>query len=82
LKFFVSKLAGRYGKKESMPKVARAGAGRTITMTSGAFGETGSLGRPQTILLMEDEAFVRKATAEVLESAGPAWRLREAMPRR
>jgi len=29
------------------------------------FGETGSLGRPQTILLMEDEAFVRKATASI-----------------
>jgi CheY-like chemotaxis protein len=27
-------------------------------------------GEPETILLVEDEAFVRKATAEVLESAG------------
>jgi two-component system, cell cycle sensor histidine kinase and response regulator CckA len=61
---------------ESTPEVAPAGAARTwtmamtITMTSGVFGETGLLGRPQTILLVEGEAFVRKATAEVLESAG------------
>jgi CheY-like chemotaxis protein len=34
----------------------------------GAFGETGSQGK--TILLVEPEAFVRKATAEVLQSAG------------
>lgn len=51
---------------ESMPKVARAGAGRTITMTSGAVGETGSLGRPQTILLMEDEAFVEGNRVDLL----------------
>jgi two-component system, cell cycle sensor histidine kinase and response regulator CckA len=30
----------------------------------------GPRGGPQTILLVEDEAFVRKVTAEVLESAG------------
>jgi two-component system, cell cycle sensor histidine kinase and response regulator CckA len=59
---------------ESTPEVAPASAARTMTMTmtmtSGVFGETGRLGRPQTILLVEAEPFVRKATAEVLESAG------------
>jgi two-component system cell cycle sensor histidine kinase/response regulator CckA len=35
-----------------------------------AFEEAGLNRGPETILLAEDEAFVRKATAEVLESAG------------
>jgi len=35
-----------------------------------AFEEAGLSCGPETILLVEDEAFVRKATAEVLESAG------------
>ena len=34
------------------------------------FAEAGRWCGPETILLVEDEAFVRKATAEVLESAG------------
>ncbi|MFZ0278702.1 MAG: response regulator [Candidatus Sulfotelmatobacter sp.] len=39
------------------------------TMAAVAFAATRHCG-PQTILLVEDEAFVRKVTAEVLESAG------------
>ena len=35
-----------------------------------AFVESGHWGGPETILLVEDEAIVRKVTAEVLESAG------------
>ncbi len=35
-----------------------------------AFADAGQWCGPETILLVEDEAFVRKATAEVLESAG------------
>jgi CheY-like chemotaxis protein len=37
---------------------------------STAFVEAAQWGGPETILLVEDEAFVRTATAEVLESAG------------
>ncbi len=40
------------------------------TMPSAAFVEAEPRGGPETILLVEDEGFVRKATAEVLESAG------------
>jgi two-component system cell cycle sensor histidine kinase/response regulator CckA len=45
---------------------------RTIddTTIGVAFAEAGQWGGPETILLVEDEAFVRKVTAEVLESAG------------
>lgn len=42
----------------------------TMRTASDGFGESGRLSRSQTILLVEGEAFVRKATAEVLESAG------------
>jgi two-component system cell cycle sensor histidine kinase/response regulator CckA len=35
-----------------------------------AFADAGWCRGPETILLVEDEAFVRKATAEALESAG------------
>ena len=35
-----------------------------------AFAEADQLGGPETILLVEDESFVRKAIAEILESAG------------
>jgi two-component system, cell cycle sensor histidine kinase and response regulator CckA len=35
-----------------------------------AFLEAESWGRPETILLVEDELFVRRVTAEVLEAAG------------
>jgi two-component system, cell cycle sensor histidine kinase and response regulator CckA len=40
------------------------------TMAGAAFAEADQGGGPETILLVEDEAFVRKVTAEVLESAG------------
>jgi len=40
------------------------------TTPGAAFAASGRWGRPETILLVEDEAFVRKVTAEVLESAG------------
>ena len=40
------------------------------TVSEPVFAEPGKMGVPQTILLVEDEVFVRKATAEGLESAG------------
>ncbi len=40
------------------------------TMIASAFAEAAQWGGPETILLVEDEAFVRKATAEALELAG------------
>jgi|SRR5580704_2922548 CheY-like chemotaxis protein len=40
------------------------------TTISATFAEAAQWGGPETILLVEDEAFVRKATAEALESAG------------
>jgi CheY-like chemotaxis protein len=40
------------------------------TMPGDAFVEADPQGGPETILLVEDEGFVRKVTAEVLESAG------------
>jgi CheY-like chemotaxis protein len=40
------------------------------TLPGAAFVEPAPWGGPETILLVEDEGFVRKVTAEVLESAG------------
>jgi CheY-like chemotaxis protein len=40
------------------------------TIPGAAFVEPVPWGGPETILLVEDESFVRKVTAEVLESAG------------
>ena len=40
------------------------------TIANAMFIEPRSWGGPETILLVEDEGFVRKVTAEVLESAG------------
>jgi CheY-like chemotaxis protein len=40
------------------------------TITGAAFAEASEWSGPETILLVEDEAFVRNATAEILESAG------------
>ena len=40
------------------------------TMPGAAFVEPAPWGGPETILLVEDEGFVRKVTADVLESAG------------
>jgi len=39
-------------------------------LIAGAFIEASQRSTPKTILLVEDEAFVRRATAEALESAG------------
>ena len=39
-------------------------------MPGAAFAKPGRRGDSETILLVEDEAFVRKVTAQVLESAG------------
>src|SRR5580700_4654476 len=46
--------------------------GTTIANTTigSAFAKASEWSGPETILLVEDEAFVRAATAEVLESAG------------
>ena len=40
------------------------------TMTATSFAEAAPWGGPETILLVEDEPFVRTATAEALESTG------------
>lgn len=40
------------------------------TVTGALLAAVAPLGAPQTILLVEDEAFVRKVAADVLESAG------------
>jgi len=53
---------------EGLPGVASAVAGET--MPGAAFAEPALWGGNETILLVEDEGFVRKVTAEVLESAG------------
>jgi CheY-like chemotaxis protein len=42
----------------------------TAAMPGAAFVEPAPWGGPETILLVEDEGFVRKVTADVLESAG------------
>jgi CheY-like chemotaxis protein len=42
----------------------------TLPGIGSAFAAAGQWGGPETILLVEDEAFIRKVTAEVLESAG------------
>ncbi len=42
----------------------------TLAAIGSGFAAAGQWGGPETILLVEDEAFVRKVTAEVLESAG------------
>jgi two-component system cell cycle sensor histidine kinase/response regulator CckA len=39
-------------------------------MFGASFAEAGQWGRAETILLVEDEAFVRRVTAEILKSAG------------
>ena len=61
---------------ETMTGEAMAGeamTGETLvgeTTPGAACVEAGCWGGPETILLVEDEGFVRKVTAEVLESAG------------
>jgi len=62
-------VAGAFHNTEtqSLPYIESACA---KTILGGAFAEIGPHGGPKTILLVEDEPFVRRATAEVLESAG------------
>jgi CheY-like chemotaxis protein len=68
---------------ECMPGILSAAVGETLlgettvsgtsiieTMPGAAFVESAPWGGPETILLVEDEGFVRKVTADVLESAG------------
>ena len=62
------------------PAIAETALGQTLdqtqdqtmigTMAVAARGAIGRWGAPQTILLVEDEAFVRKVAADVLDSAG------------
>jgi two-component system cell cycle sensor histidine kinase/response regulator CckA len=58
----------RSAEPETLPTIVSEAAAET--MFAAAFTGTGQCGGPETILLVEDEAFVRKVTAEVLESAG------------
>lgn len=63
----------RKSETESLSGIGSVVAAETMlgeTMPGAAFAEAGQWGGPETILLVEDEAFVRKVTAEVLESAG------------
>jgi two-component system, cell cycle sensor histidine kinase and response regulator CckA len=53
---------------EALTGAESVAAAETIPDT--AFGEAGQWGGAETILLVEDEALVRKVTAEVLEAAG------------
>jgi CheY-like chemotaxis protein len=59
----------RFGERTSSERTIDE---KTIgeALTGAAFAETVVWGGPETILLVEDESFVRKVTAEVLESAG------------
>jgi len=58
---------------ETRPGIEQRVAAETMvgeTIVAAAFAEARQWGGPETILLVEDEAFVRKVTAEVLQSAG------------
>jgi CheY-like chemotaxis protein len=59
-------------KPEILPGVESAAAVKSIgeVMRDAAFANACQWGGTETILLVEDEAFVRKVTAQVLESAG------------
>jgi CheY-like chemotaxis protein len=57
----------------SPPNILSAAVGLTMPgepIPGTAFAEPAPWGGPEVILLVEDEGFVRKATSEVLESAG------------
>lgn len=63
----------RASAREILPGISSPAAAETMIgeiALNSAFAEAGRRGKPETILLVEDEAFVRKVTAEVLESAG------------
>lgn len=56
-----------------LPNILSAAVGVTMlgeAMPGTVFAEPALWGGPETILLVEDEGFVRKATTEALESAG------------
>jgi CheY-like chemotaxis protein len=53
---------------ETRPEIGSVVAAETVI--GAAVAAVDQLGAPETILLVEDEAFVRKVTAEVLVSAG------------
>jgi len=58
------------GSEVTAPEVLIGETVISETITGAAFAEPAQWSGPETILLVEDEAFVRTATAEVLESAG------------
>lgn len=58
------------GSEVTAPEVLIGETVISETITRAAFAEPAQWSGPETILLVEDEAFVRTATAEVLESAG------------
>lgn len=59
-------------KPEILPGIEPVVAAKLIgeAMPGAAFAKPGRRGVSETILLVEDEAFVRKVTAQVLDSAG------------
>jgi two-component system cell cycle sensor histidine kinase/response regulator CckA len=61
------------GATVTPPSMVSTAVGATMlgeTIPAATFVEPQTWGGPETILLVEDEGFVRKVTAEVLESAG------------
>jgi CheY-like chemotaxis protein len=67
------KLAIGEGVTVTLPGIVSTAVGGAVlgeTMPGATFVAPETWGGPETILLVEDEGFVRKVTAEVLESAG------------
>jgi CheY-like chemotaxis protein len=60
--------AAQMDRDENATDIASVAAGDAIIRVH--FSEEGQAGGAETILLVEDEEFVRKVTSEVLESAG------------
>ena len=61
-------VAAQIDREENAPDIASVAAADALIPA--AFSEEGQAGGAETILLVEDEEFVRKVTGEVLESAG------------
>ena len=61
-------VAAQIDREENAPDIASVAAADALIPA--AFSEEGQAGGAETILLVEDEEFVRKVTSEVLESAG------------
>jgi len=61
-------VAAQIDRAENDPDIASVAAADALIPA--AFSEEGQAGGAETILLVEDEEFVRKVTSEVLESAG------------